>query len=102
MDPSFSMEISCHAYIISANAYYYARHRAFPTGSDVVWGSLPHQLKICSDTHRFPHPYTPLHQIFIFIRRRISCYNPIKTSFLAVVIAPVQFHTLCTHRSCLF
>ena len=59
MDPSFSMEISCHAYIISANAYYYARHRAFPTGSDVVWGSLPHQLKFAQTPTAPPPVHSP-------------------------------------------
>ena len=50
MEPRFSTEISCHTYIISASAYYFAGYRVFPTGGDVVWGSPPHQLKICSYT----------------------------------------------------
>ena len=36
MEPTFSTEISCHAYMISANVYYYARYRVFPTGGGVV------------------------------------------------------------------
>ena len=48
MEPTFSAEISCHAYMISTNAYHCARNRVFPTGGDVVWGSPPHQLKTCS------------------------------------------------------
>ena len=50
MEPTFSAEISCHAYMISTNAYHCARNRVFPTEGDVVWGSPPHQLKICSYT----------------------------------------------------
>ena len=57
MEPIFSTEISCHAYMISANAYYYARHRVFPTGSDVVWVSPPHQLKICPPAGCFTFRY---------------------------------------------
>ena len=60
MEPIFSTEISCHAYMISANAYYYARHKVFPTGGDVVWGSPPQQLKVCSDTPPTPPRRSPL------------------------------------------
>ena len=54
MEPRFSTEISCHTYIISASAYYFAGYRVFPTGGDVVWGSPPHQLKICSHNPQPP------------------------------------------------
>ena len=37
-------------------------------------------------------------------KQQFSCYNPIKTSFLAVVIAPAPFSfkldAICTQRSC--
>ena len=64
MEPAFSTEISCHAYMIPANAYYCARHRVFPTGGDVVWGSPSHRLKICPypspvdspQPHFYSHP----------------------------------------------
>ena len=54
-----------------------------------------------------PPKFLSPHQKFILLTKyNFSCYNPIKTSFLAVVIAPVLFlsylHTLCTHRSCYY
>ena len=48
MWPALSTEISCHAHMVSAIAYYCTRHRVFSIGGDVMWGSQPNQLKICS------------------------------------------------------
>ena len=46
-------------------------------------GGFPHKPKICSF---LPHP---AHQIFIAPpSKQFSSYNPMKTAFLAVVIAP--------------
>ena len=67
-----------------------------------------HQPKICSPPSRLPHqiftqPPAPS-KIEFETKQQFSCYNPIKTAFLAVVIAPApilfSFHTLWTHRSC--
>ena len=57
------------------------------------WGGVP------STSPKFAHPPTPLpRQIYIPqpkvnppIKQQLSSYNPIKTAFLAVVIAPAPF-----------
>ena len=72
----------------------------------------PHQAKICSPpplpAGEIPPPpstHTPPNQIFISFPPKINPptkknflnYNPIKTSFLAVVIAPVPFMFLVSY-----
>ena len=52
MWPALSTEISCHAHMVSAIAYYCTRQKIFSIGDDVMWGSPPNQLKICS----YPSP----------------------------------------------
>ena len=72
--------------------------RVFPTAG--VGEVLP-PAKICS----FPPPGKIPPSGLPPTKERFSCYNPIKSSFLAVVIDPVplfKFHILCTHRSCQF
>ena len=74
------------------------------------WGPTPHGQKSTHPSHTRKSPPVDSPQIFTPCTKgstptkyHFSCYNPIKTSFLAVVIAPVSFlsylHTLCTHRS---
>ena len=60
--------------------------------------SLPHQPKICSSpSHLEKFPSTKFlslpspHQKLIPPTKQFSSYNPIKTAFLAVVIAPTLF-----------
>ena len=74
------------------------------------WGELlPHWSKNYSS---LPFPYQekspPVDSVSPTNKKQFSCYNPIKTSFLAVVIAPVPFlfylHTLVHtgHTNCDF
>ena len=72
------------------------------------WKYAHHPLP-CTPTKKNPPPVDPLPQSFIPLDQRIIHplnNNPMKTSFLAVFIAPVRFlfeiHTLSTHSSCKF
>ena len=63
-----------------------------------VLPSKAKSLLIHHHLETFPPSRLPPHQTLILLhfKKQFSCYNPIKTSFLAVV----NVHTLYTHRSC--
>ena len=112
-DKCLTIPHGCRASTISSYT------RVFPTGwyggSPLTSGEPlppPHQAKICSPPplqleKSLPPPstHTPPNQIFISSPPKINPptkkiflnYNPIKTSFLAVVIAPVPFMFLISY-----
>ena len=64
-----------------------------------IYSAFPHQKKSPTPT-KFLFP--PPNVNFPHTNKQFSCYNPIKSSFPVVVIAPAPclfyLHTLCTHR----